>query len=156
MSRERASSSPCSAQRDVSNRQLVPGARDGSRADDRDQRQREQLGRLVSLDRDVAHMRALGSVGELRQAHDSVKREARGLEIPIVRARLRIVGILALWLCPAAVTLDLTSCNDGSTGCCVICAGVRLRQLVRVLLDEVHAAEGLRVLVEHGARGEGR
>jgi hypothetical protein len=24
-------------------------------------------------------------------------------------------------LFPAAITADLTSCNDGSTGCCIIC-----------------------------------
>ena len=38
-----------------------------------------------------------------------------------MRARLRLLGILALWLFPTALTLDLTSCNDGSTGCCKVC-----------------------------------
>ena len=38
-----------------------------------------------------------------------------------MRARLRSVLILAGWLALAGVTVDLASCNDGSTGCRVIC-----------------------------------
>lgn len=38
-----------------------------------------------------------------------------------VRVRFRLLFVLVAWLFPAAVTLDLTSCNDGSTGCCMIC-----------------------------------
>jgi hypothetical protein len=39
----------------------------------------------------------------------------------VMSRRLRLGWILAVWLFPAALTIDLTSCNDGSTGCCVIC-----------------------------------
>ncbi|HSZ82457.1 MAG TPA: hypothetical protein VLA14_09250 [Polyangia bacterium] len=35
--------------------------------------------------------------------------------------RRRVLWSFAVWLFPAAITADLTSCNDGSTGCCMIC-----------------------------------
>ncbi|HEX4407008.1 MAG TPA: hypothetical protein VH560_19350 [Polyangia bacterium] len=38
-----------------------------------------------------------------------------------MKLRRRLVWSFAVWLFPAAVTADLTSCNDGSTGCCMIC-----------------------------------
>jgi hypothetical protein len=38
-----------------------------------------------------------------------------------VSARFRLLAILAVWLFPAALALDLIGCNDGSTGCCRIC-----------------------------------
>jgi hypothetical protein len=39
----------------------------------------------------------------------------------VMRRRLRLGWILAIWLFPAALTIDLASCNDGSTGCCFVC-----------------------------------
>jgi hypothetical protein len=38
-----------------------------------------------------------------------------------VRKRRRILFLLA-WSTLATLTLDLAACNDGSTGCCMVCA----------------------------------
>jgi hypothetical protein len=39
-----------------------------------------------------------------------------------VIARLGLIGALAVWLFPAALAVELAGCNDGSTGCCMICS----------------------------------
>jgi hypothetical protein len=38
-----------------------------------------------------------------------------------VRLRFGIIGALTVCLFPAALAVDLAGCNDGSTGCCVVC-----------------------------------
>ena len=38
-----------------------------------------------------------------------------------MRARLRVIGILVVWLFPATLALELTGCHDDSTGCCMVC-----------------------------------
>jgi hypothetical protein len=38
-----------------------------------------------------------------------------------MRARIRLVSLFAIWLSPAALALDVSGCNDGSTGCCMVC-----------------------------------
>ena len=35
--------------------------------------------------------------------------------------RLRFVALFAFWLSPAALAVDVSGCNDGSTGCCMVC-----------------------------------
>jgi len=38
-----------------------------------------------------------------------------------VRARFHLLWILMAWLSPATLAVELAGCNDGSTGCCMVC-----------------------------------
>jgi hypothetical protein len=38
-----------------------------------------------------------------------------------VRVGLRVALIFAAWCVPATLAVDVVGCNDGSTGCCMIC-----------------------------------
>jgi hypothetical protein len=39
-----------------------------------------------------------------------------------MRLRFGVIGALTICLLPAGLALDVAGCNDGSTGCCVVCA----------------------------------